>query len=201
MFQGDEVEVIEELVARPERQRQRDQLRMAGGAHVVHLRGSKLLGANDLDFFRRVAFFAGLHRTNVLFGRAVARLATDARLGPRRVVGVGRQVVVRREFRNVAVEAGGVEGEHAVGPIEGLVAAIGKMPHATGRHVVPGFLVDVVCQGQHLQAAAIQRRKKVIDVLPAHDVDDGYLRSPSGRFLERSRPLRRSPHGTCVSLS
>ena len=45
-----------------------------------------------------LAFDAGLHGADVLLGRAVARFATDARLGPGRVVGVGRQVVVRREF-------------------------------------------------------------------------------------------------------
>ena len=101
----------------------------------------------------------------------------------------------------MAVEAGGVEGEHAVGPIEGLVAAIGKMPHAAGRHVVPRLLVDVVGQGQHLQAAAIQGREEVIDVLSAHHVGDRILASsPPGRFLERARP-RRSPRGTCVCRS
>ena len=107
--------------------------------------------------FDVLAVDAGFHGADVLFGRAVARLATDARLGPGGVVGVGCQVVVRREFGDVAIETGGVEGEHAVGPIEGLVAAVGEMPHAAGRHVVPGLLVDVVGQGQHLQAAAVQR--------------------------------------------
>ena len=51
MVQRDEIEVIEELVARQEVQRQRDQLRVAGGAHVVHLRGREILGANELDVF------------------------------------------------------------------------------------------------------------------------------------------------------
>ena len=35
------------------------------------------------------------------------------------------------------------------------------------------FLVDVVRHGQHLQAAAVQRREEVVDVLAAHHVDDG----------------------------
>ena len=172
VFQRNQIEMIEELVARTKGERERDHFRVAGGAQVVHLCGGEVLGANNLDVFRCAARRGGLHRADVLLGRAVTRLATDARLGPRRVVGVGGQVVVCRQLGDVAIEAGGVEGEHAVGPIEGLVAAIGKMPHAAGRHVVPGLLIHVVGQRQHLQATAIQRRKKVIDVLAAHDLRD-----------------------------
>ena len=72
----------------------------------------------------------------------------------------------------MATEAGGVEGELPVGPIERLVRAARKMPHAAGRHVVPFFLVHVVGHGQHLQPAAIQRGEKVIDILAAHHVVD-----------------------------
>jgi len=99
-------------------------------------------------------------------------------------------MVVRREFGHVAIEAGGVEGEHAVGPIEGLVAAIGKMPHAAGRHVVPGLLVDIVGQGQHLQAAALQWREQIIDVLPTHDVNDGvFVLTVGAAFADALVPL------------
>ncbi len=59
--------------------------------------------------------------------------------------------------RSIAGEAQVVVSSLA--ELEGLVAAIGKMPHAAGRHVVPGLLVDVVGHGQHLQSAAIQRRQ------------------------------------------
>ena len=145
---------------------------MAGGAKVVHLRGCEVLGTDDLDVLRRGAVDGGFHRADVLFRRAVTRFAANARLGPGRVVGVGCQVVVCGKLGDVTIKTGGVEGEHAVGPIEGRIAAIEEMPHAAGRHVVPGPLVDVVRQRQHLQAAAIQRGEEVIDVLAAHHLRD-----------------------------
>ena len=77
------------------------------------------------------------------------------------------------------------------------------MPHAAGRHVVPGLLVDVVGHGQHLQAAALQRREEVVDVLPAHHVGDGVLRARRPGRVSRTQPAvgRRFPPGTCVCRS
>ena len=95
---------------------------------------------------------ACFHRTEVLAGRAVTRFATDARLAPGGFVGVAGQVVVRAQLAHVAVEASGVEREHAIGPVQRFVAAVGEVPHAAGRRVVPGLLMDVVGHAARLAA-------------------------------------------------
>ena len=111
--------------------------------------------------------------SDVLVRRAVARFATDARLGPGGVVGVAAEVVVGRQLADVAIEAGGVEGEHAVGPGEGLVArGSGKCRTPLAAVSYQVLLVDVVGHGQDLQSALGHWREEVVDVLASHDVGD-----------------------------
>ena len=173
MIEHDQVEMVEKLVAGQEIERQGHEFGVAGGAHVVDLLALELLRADDLDVGDLLRVVGDIHRVEVGARRSVTRLATDARLAPHGLVGVGGQIVVRAELADVAIEAGGVESEHAVGPGEGLVAAVGEVPHAAGRRVVPGLLVDVVGQRQDLQSPALQGGEKVVDVLASHHLLHG----------------------------
>ena len=120
-----------------------------------------------------------LHHPYVLAGRPMARFATDARLCPGCAVGVGVQIIVGGELADVAVEAGGIEGEHPVGPIQRLVASVGEVPDAAGRGVVPRLLVDIVGNRQDLEPAALERGEEVVDVLASQDMGERVL-PPSG---------------------
>ena len=138
MLERDQIEMVEERVTRLEARGNGHHLGMARGAHVVHLGRCEIPGPNDLQVLDVVS--TGrilLHHPDVLAGRAVARLAAYARLGPGCLVRVGLQVIVGGKLADMTVEACGVEGEEPVGPVERLVLSIGKVPDAGGRRVVP----------------------------------------------------------------
>ena len=114
MLQRDQVEMVEELVAR---QRKSSRQRHQSWRGTWRTCRSSAAGVNSLVRMIlmscrrcRPSAAACMARTCSPAG-PVARLATDARLAPGGVVGVGGQVVVRRQLAHVAVEAGGVERE------------------------------------------------------------------------------------------
>ena len=84
-----------------------------------------------------------------------------------------KQVVLKVNSRSVQGRAG--------------VGAVGEVPHAAGRRVVPGLFVHIVGHWQDLQAPLGHLREEIVGVLAAHDVGDGI------RLLSGSTRLTHDP--------
>ena len=111
------------------------------------------------------------------------------------------QVVVRGQLADVAVEAGGVEGEHAVGPVEA--------PRRGGRESAarrwPPCRTRPSCGRRRRSAApaepaALQGREEIVDVLAAHHVGDGVrLLAVGAAFADPARRRRSRPGRTVLA--
>ena len=195
MLVGHEIVMVEKRIAGAKAGGHRDHLGVAGCAHVIHLRGTEFLRADDLDVLGCVPGDLSLaHHADVLGGRTVTRLATDPRFGPGCAISVGRQIVVRGELADVTVETGRVECEHPVGPVERGIGPVREMTDTARRRVVPVFLRHVVSNRHDLEPPPVQRRQEIVRVLAAQNMDDG-IRLLSGGTRLAHDPVRRAHLG------
>ena len=150
---------------------------VAVAARVEHLAGGRRARREDLEqgaqpVVLRARIVGGLarrilrplvHQRDVIAPGTVARLAPDPHLGPRRLVRVGRDVVVLHEIRRVAVDAGDVPDLpqlvlRIVGDRRDLLPV-----HPALRHVVPE-------DRQHVDAAVRELREIALEPARAEGV-------------------------------
>ena len=174
--------MIEVPLARREGGRDRAHPGVAGVARGIHLPGREGPRADEPQPVRLDATLLGsLIRRHVLMGGPVAGLAVDARLGPRRVVRVGAQIVVPGQLTDVATVAGRVERIQWVRPMHRRIGlGAGEMPDPAGGRVEPSPLVDIVGQRQGLEPSFSVGGQEVVYVLAAEDMGDP-MSLPAGR--------------------
>src|SRR5437867_4173386 len=125
------------------------------------------IGGQSLDdAIGTAAFGLAQSRPDVGFARAVTGLAVDSERGPRRGVGVSREVVVFPETRRVAFRAHQVPGVIPPGPVQGIV----ERDLLTWMEREPTPPAGVPGHAQTLQAAAREREQVLLERLDADGV-------------------------------
>ena len=143
----------------------------------------------------------------MLHPRSVACFAVDARLSPNGIIGIGFEIIIARQLRDMAHIAGSVECIIGIFPVDGFFFNIPEVPDPACRRIKPGLSVYVIGERQNLQSASIHGCKKVINVLSAHGI---YQRVFSGvlagdflypcLFAVKLHPVSGIPYGQILTM-